>query len=239
MPFAQILISKTCKTSGSELALHQGSRRSSANTMLLDRRAALAAGLALALPSPQSDVLTLSQSIHLVQTSCDPTFIAAVASTGAFLYRGEDLEGSIARRCTPKPDLLDAGTYDDAAALRYFEALEQRLMTSKAAPSTGHIGVASMDAASEWGRAASIWPLGQLHYAWPRDRAAFWPRGAEALSVREERLGIDVGLADALHLGRELLFASEASASAYVAIDARADDEVRRRLRLGSQSSRK
>ena len=208
--------------------------------LIIGRRAVLATGLALsALPSsPSTDVLTLTQALNLVLASCDPAYLSAVRSTGRFLYRGESSLRSTepARVFSPPPDLLDLETYGDAEAVRYFRALEQRLATAKVAPSSGHIAVADAAAAGAWGSAASIWPLGTLHYVWPRDRDAFWPRDAEAgVAIRDEALCIDTDLSGALRLGREVLFASSTSASAYVAIDASADGEVRRRLRLGRE----
>ena len=197
-------------------------------------RRALVAGLALgSLPQrPVTTPLTLPRAVDLIRTSCDPAFLAAVQSTGSFLYRGESLGREIGLLCAPQPDLLDAGTYGDEGALKYFYALERDLSAAAAVarPSTGHIGVASKIAAGEWGDVASVWPLGRpLHYAWPRDRDAFWSARARTGLGGAEALCIDARLDEALRLGRELLFASERGAE-FVAISATADREVRRLL---------
>ena len=63
-------------------------------------------------------------------------------------------------------------------------------------------------------------------------RSTFPPKStsiSRSVPYSSSALAIDVGLPDALRLGREVLFASEAGA-AYVAIDAAADAEVRARL---------
>ena len=196
---------------------------------LQGRRAITLAALTLSLPPPSND-LSVAQAVAIIRAQCDPTFLRAVRTTGALLYRGESLGQSAAQLLSPAPDLLDVATYGSADALRYFETLESALGQAVARPSTGHIGVANAEAASQWGAAASIWPLGKpLHYVWPRDRSEFWP--APSTATQDGGLATDIGLEDALRHGREILFCAE-SGAAYVALDARLDDEVRRRLDL-------
>ena len=129
----------------------------------------------------------------------------------------------------PAPDLLLAGTYGSTAALRFFEQLERSLAKtgSVARPSTGHIGVADRALAARWGTPVSIWPLGPLHYVWPRGRDVFWPDQAD-----EAGYAIDDALVDALRLRREVLFASADGRSAFVAVPATRDADLRRRLSL-------
>ena len=99
-----------------------------------------------------------------------------------------------------------------------------------ARPSSGHIAVARREAAALWGDAVSVWPLGRaLHYVWPRARDDFWPATADEAAQGVRACRVDEGLAEALKLGREVLFASEGSAD-FIAISASADMEVRRRL---------
>ena len=75
----------------------------------------------------------------------------------------------------------------------------------------------------------SVWPLGPLHYVWPRGRGQFWSDDAR-VSARDA-YAVDDALADALRLRREVLFATTRG-SAFVAVPAGRDDELRRRLRL-------
>ena len=195
--------------------------------------------------------LSLTEAVSLISAQCDPTFLTAVRTSGRLLYRGESLLGEpslpAAARLCPPPDLLDLRTYgNDADALSYFQTLEGTLArrASSARPSTGHIGVARRDAAAAWGAAVSVWPLGRLHYVWPVARSDFWPLGEQLQHEQPGRTRtkatdeykVDAGLAEALALGREVLFATEAhgsvEASAFAAVPAALDDELRRRLRL-------
>ena len=82
-------------------------------------------------------------------------------------------------------------------------------------------------------------PVGRpIHYVWPKARDDFWPagvsHGAEGSRGRgslggAEMCNVDVGLADALKLGREVLFAADNGAN-FVAISSTMDEQVRRRL---------
>ena len=222
--------------------------------LLLFPLSAPATDAASAALSPTSaatiQMLSLTEAVSLISAQCDPTFLTAVRTSGRLLYRGEALLGepslSAAARLCPPPDLLDAATYgNDADALSYFQTLEGTLArrASSARPSTGHIGVARRDAAAAWGAAVSVWPLGRLHYVWPLTRSDFWPLGEQP---QEEQPGttrtratdeykVDAGLAEALALGREVLFATEGHGSvdsAFAAVPAALDGELRRRLRL-------
>ena len=194
--------------------------------------------------------LSLEQAMRRIASLCDPAFLSAVHQSGRFLYRGEssiaphgaDAAGATAAAAIlcPPPDLLVAGTYgeDDAAALAYFQSLERTLARSPVKPSNGHIGVARREAAASWGEAASVWPIGQaLHYCWPAARPDFWPM--TGATTPSESVNVDIGLSQALSLGREVLFAtrnrgsapqgeasSSCAGSAYIAISAELDAEV-------------
>ncbi len=193
---------------------------------------------------------TLAAAVALIRESCSPSFLSAVEESGHLLYRGEratfsrgvPLTGMAtdAALLQPAPDLLIAGTYDDPAAQRYFQRLEQSLSARGALvrPSIGHIGTSVLEDAIAWGQPVSVWPLGrQLHYAWPRERRDFFAsagsgRGGSAdgdASDAASDLVIDDRLADALSRGRELLFATD-SASAFVAVPVAASAELLRRL---------
>ena len=178
--------------------------------------------------------LTLRDATELIRMRCDPMFLAAVrASGGRFLYRGEDLAAASAAVLSPPPDLLQLDTYGEREALVYFESLERGLRAASrvaARPSSGHIAVARASAAAQWGPAVSVWPLGApLHYVWPSARDDFWPASDAQVRAGVSVCSVDAGLAEALRLGREVLFASEQGAD-FVAVAATADDEVRRLL---------
>lgn len=136
------------------------------------------------------------------------TFRDAVATTGKFLYRGES---NIQRPAilVPEPDLLLAGTYDDSAALVYFQCLEKRLKPGNilARPSLGHIATSDKSEAAQWGEAVTIWPIGGfLSYVWPLQDKVFFPAPTACPS---DELAINHDLAVALEAGHEVLFASE------------------------------
>lgn len=226
---------------------------------------ALAAADQSLFPQPQASsaanahCLSLSQAVAQIRHSCDPAFLSAVRTSGRFLYRGEDALGSLwndvpagpAAVLCPEPDLLLPGTYgdEDDGALDYFRALEQTLARAGGArPSTGHIGVARREAAAPWGEVCSIWPLGRpLRYAWPRARPDFWPREQSDAVESQDAYRLDDGLAEALSLGREVLFSTVGPArparsrpsfssptactgSGYIAIRATEDDVIWKEL---------
>ncbi|CAJ1363365.1 unnamed protein product [Effrenium voratum] len=136
---------------------------------------------------------------------------------GRRLYRGEDIDTVALLR--PKPDLLNPETYGQEG-VRYFANLEQRLSRRPGAPlpSRGHL-CGSWGQARQWGAACSVWPLGELRYAWPAVRATFFP-AAEEVRVNE-------GLEEAVRLGHEVLFQSEG----YVAVPEAQEPEFLAALR--------
>lgn len=181
-----------------------------------------------------AEPLSFANAVSIIQQECDPSFLAAVRASGRFLYRGEDLPTETpAALLSPPPDLLQLSTYGSRDALAYFERLEgelRQLSQEAARPSVAHIAVPRSEAAAQWGEAVSVWPVGRpLHYVWPRSRDDFWPASADEARGGLSRCRVDEGLAEALQLGHEVLFASE-SGSSFVAIPDSVDDEVRREL---------
>lgn len=176
------------------------------------------------LPSPLSSSLVVADLAQFLSRSTPIAFRQAVRKSGGrFLYRGADNNpaGPIQRVTLqdPEPDLLLPGTYDDPAALTYFECLEHRLMTGDATtvalPSNGHVGTSDVAGAEQWGPVVSVWPLGEkLFYVWQHDRETFFPPSASSSSLdnilvcAQDRFVIDSGLEDALRQKREVLFYS-------------------------------
>ena len=200
--------------------------------ILTNRRAALVAVV--------NTMLSLSGDIHwydgstlhptsledFICTYTPKAYRDAVAATGKFLYRGE----SSLHKPTilfPEPDLLVADTYDDPGALIYFQCLEKRLKSSEkvlARPSLGHIGTSDKIEAARWGEPVTIWPIGgTLSFVWPRHEKVFFPSPTHCPS---DELAVDYGLALALELGHEVLFATvppndnEAPKSPFLAVPA-------------------
>ena len=95
----------------------------------------------------------------------------------------------------------------DAAVPHCDAALDKNKMPGPRAR-TAHLAVANAEAASQWGTAASIWPLGATAYAW--GTTVFWPANANAQNVAKS-LRVDEGLADCIRSGNEVLYACDAS----------------------------
>mmetsp|Transcript_33792 Transcript_33792/g.57384 ORF Transcript_33792/g.57384 Transcript_33792/m.57384 type:complete len:288 (-) Transcript_33792:1392-2255(-) len=130
------------------------------------------------------------ETAQYLQRFCNTNFLSSVVkSRYNYLYRGlsPDESAAIARNnelaailVKDEPyDLLDPATYQSKDAASYFTHLEND-MTAKGLsvkPSKGHLGTTCPKAAAEWGRAASIWPLGEqgVDFAWLKDGGLFWP----------------------------------------------------------------
>ena len=192
--------------------------------------------------APPPYALTLDSAAALIKSRCDPSYLAAVQQTGRLLYRGSP--NAVASILAPGFDLLLASTYQDSAALAYFNTLE-REMPAAIKPSNSHIAVADIAAASQWGDVVSVWPLAKgLHYAFPNARRDFYPVRAAGNAPRApvkstslggaDQLAIDRDLPIALRDGREVMFA----ASSFVAIRASADAEIKALLRVRVSSTR-
>lgn len=154
---------------------------------------------------PTSSCVPLAKAVELIQQQCPPTFRTAVQQSGHFLYRGE----SVTEPCilNPPSDLLDPSTYgsnDSAAALSFFQCLQDRYATARLRPSTGHLGTARRVEAATWGPPCTVWPLGQpFHYQWPAQGRLFYPD-----STCESAFVTDIGLVEALRNDKEILFRS-------------------------------
>lgn len=169
-------------------------------------RQARAAGLQLpALEEPVS----MTVAAAAIQAFCPATWINATRAAGAFLYRGEgDRVQPV--RLNPPPDLLNGVAYGEKGAA-YFAALDrglEHLSEGLVVPrlGAGHL-CGSAKAASLWGHACSIWPLGTTTYAWPRTSAVFWEGQGPGTPISE--VVANQGLEEAIRQEHEVLFQSE------------------------------
>ncbi|CAE8719219.1 unnamed protein product [Polarella glacialis] len=160
------------------------------------------------------EALELSDAAAVVRKLCPRWWCQAALAVEGFLYRGETIASPTRR--APRPDLLDdvvgsgwaCATYG-APGAAYFARLEQNLpkatnLPARArapVPSRGHL-CGDLRAASEWGPACSVWPLGETYYAWPRTGMVFWePRTSQGIESKD--LAINKGLAEAIQEHRE------------------------------------
>jgi len=176
---------------------------------------------------------SLTEWADLICGSTPESFRRAIQETNHFLYRGaegKDLWGVQ----QPKSDLLSLDTYDEDAALIYFERLEKQLSVNHrwvACPSNGHIATSNPEEAGRWGAVVSVWPLGtEWSYVWPKDQSLFWSEGGGA-----DALVIDQNLQRALTTDKEVLFASHfqsqsfsgVSLSAFISVPQQYDETLR------------
>ncbi|GFH61452.1 hypothetical protein CTEN210_17928 [Chaetoceros tenuissimus] len=186
--------------------------------------------------SKQGNTMTLSQAIDWIENNCDKRFIhAVVASDYNFLYYGLDKNAkeSIRVESLQKSDLLDFETYGSNDVLEYFQNLESLLVNDVVKPSNGHLMTTSSKDAANWGTAYSMWPMGDVHYAWFQSKGLFYPRSSIAALTRDDIIvdGRDCGkdsLDDALTTnGCEVLV----SGQRYMAVPASMDNELRQALK--------
>ena len=185
----------------------------SAQALSPHRRAflvATAGGAASASASTDGAVreISLGEAVKAIITDGNPDWVRAVVQAG-FIYRGV-AEASPTLRRDPY-DLYSPATYNSARAATYFRSLDTALDKIKAPgprARTAHLAVADAEAASQWGTAASIWPLGATTYAW--GPTAFWPASTNAQNVAKS-LRVDEGLADCILSKNEVLYACDAS----------------------------
>ena len=152
--------------------------------------------------------ITLPEAVKAIITDANPDWVRAVVQAG-FIYRGVGEAGPTLRR--DAYDLYSSATYNSAKAAGYFRSLDAALDKVKAPgprARTAHLAVANAEAASQWGTAASIWPLGATAYAW--GPTVFWPTNTNAQNVAKS-LRVDEGLADCIRSGNEVLYACDAS----------------------------
>jgi hypothetical protein len=130
---------------------------------------------------------------------CNSKFLWSVRrSNYKFLYRGltpdevtavanNDELAAIIIKNEPF-DLLDSNTYNSTDSAMYFRRMENEMtaMGMPLKPSNSHIGTTNQNDAARWGRAASIWPLGEegVDFAWLAGGGLFWPRGEVKIKER-------------------------------------------------------
>ena len=133
--------------------------------------------------------------------------------------------------------MLDPDTYNSIEAVAYFRGLENEMVAHEMPlkPSNSHLATTCPKAVAQWGRAASIWPLGEkgVAFAWMTDRGLFWNR--DAIVSDEEKKSIVVydgkssGLSIALQGDNwEVMFRAD---NGFIAVPAELDDELRAHLR--------
>lgn len=186
--------------------------------------------------SKQGNTMTLSQAIDWIENNCDKRFIhAVVASDYHFLYYGLDQNAkeTIRVESLQESDLLDLETYGSNGAVEYFQNLESLLANDVVKPSNGHLMTTSSKDAANWGNAYSMWPMGDVHYAWFQSKGLFYPRSSGTDLTRDDIIvdGRDCGkdsLDDALTAnGCEVLV----SGQRYMAVPASMDNELRQALK--------
>ena len=180
---------------------------------------AAAGGAASARASTDGDVreISLGEAVKSIITDGNPDWVRAVVQAG-FIYRGV-AEASPTLRRDPY-DLYSPATYNSARAATYFRSLDAALDKTKAPgprARKAHLAVADAEAASQWGAAASIWPLGATTYAW--GPTVFWPANANAQNVAKS-LRVDEGLADCILSKIEVLYACDASIAVPLTMEA-------------------
>ena len=152
--------------------------------------------------------ISLGEAVKAIITDGNPDWVRAVVQAG-FIYRGVGEAGPTLRR--DAYDLYAPATYNSAKAATYFRSLDAALDKTKAPgprARTAHLAVANAEAASQWGTAASVWPLGATAYAW--GPTVFWPTNTNAQNVAKS-LRVDEGLADCIRSGNEVLYACESA----------------------------
>ena len=180
---------------------------------------AAAGGAASARASTDGAVreISLGEAVKAIITDGNPDWVRAVVQAG-FIYRGVGEAGPTLRR--DAYDLYSSATYNSAKAAGYFRSLDAALDKVKAPgprARKAHLAVADAEAASQWGTAASIWPLGATAYAW--GPTVFWPANANAQNVAMS-LRVDEGLADCILSKSEVLYACEAAVAVPRALEA-------------------
>lgn len=182
------------------------------------------------------NIRDIAQYINL---NCNRRYLRSVRlSDYNFLYRGEDVNIPSQRNqvsafvINDPSDLLDPSTYQSSEAVAYFKKLEDKLLAlgSKVVPSNGHLATTCPREAARWGKALSIWPLGEtgVDFAWLKDGDVFWPSPNET-EIREIVIDkaeeLDVALqGDAW----EILFRTD---SGVLAVSANLDGKLKRELK--------
>jgi hypothetical protein len=190
---------------------------------------------------------------RFIHNFCNTKYLSSVRkSSYNFLYRGLLLDESQAVTNSnqlaaiiikEEPfDLLDSDTYNSFESVEYFQSLEDKMtaMRMSLKPSNSHIGTTNPKDAARWGKAASIWPLGEkgVDFAWLKDGGLFWPIRGGKLNINERNYVITSsakvtgdgecdGLSEALRGDTEIMFRAD---NGFVAVPAELDKELRKYL---------
>ena len=175
--------------------------------------------------------------------NCNSDFLSSVIrSKYRFLYRGLSPDESEAVTSTSNDlaaiiindepfDLLDSRTYNSMDSVTYFESLEYEMnaMEIPLKPSNSHIATTNPKDASRWGKAASIWPLGEkgVEFAWIEDGGLFWPgrTGRSVITSNTKVEGMYSGISTALQVdSSEIMFRAD---NGFIAVPAELDQELR------------
>lgn len=189
---------------------------------------------------------------RFIKNFCNTSFLSGVIrSKYSFLYRGlspdaieavtnnNELAAIIIKE--EQFDLLDSNTYNSIESVEYFRSLENKMTAMKMPlkPSNSHIGTTNPKDAAQWGKAASIWPLGEegVDFAWLADGGLFWPiqggkhiteRKVVTSSVKMPGDGECEGLSAALRGDAwEIMFRAD---NGFVVVPAELDKELRAHL---------
>lgn len=175
---------------------------------------------------------------------CNTDFLSSVTrSKYKFLYRGLSPDESEAGMSSndlaaiiihSEPfDLLDPRTYNSTDSFTYFETLEHDMnaMEMPLKPSNSHIATTNPKDASLWGKAASIWPLGEkgVEFAWIEDGGLFWPgrtgRSVITSITKVAGEGKYSGISSALQVdSSEIMFRAD---NGFIAVPVELDPELR------------
>uniref|UniRef100_A0A0G4HTI5 Uncharacterized protein n=1 Tax=Chromera velia CCMP2878 TaxID=1169474 RepID=A0A0G4HTI5_9ALVE len=177
--------------------------------------------------------ISVDAAIALITRDCASVWIDGIKRGGGlFVHRGEGLGGKAAFFPCHVDDLLGGNggevqsVYGKGGA-EYFQWLEKSLKEreSPVVPSTAHLATSDVREATKWGAAASIWPLGEVHFGWLPSGPPTFYSGENDRRIPK----VDKGLGQAIEEGREVLFCSS---DGYVAVDGRFEAEVRAGLDL-------
>ena len=197
---------------------------------------------------PYRRLTTPRKIAQYIYKSCNSFFLSSVIKSDYnFLYRGLSPEESEAVAYSNYQtaiivkddpyDLLDADTYKSEKAAAYFEDIESEMSAKRMplTPSNSHLATTCPMAAAKWGKAASIWPLGELgvEFAWMADGGLFWNSVESGYGGDMRKIlvsdGKSTGLTNALQGDSwEIMFRAD---SGFVAVSAELDDELRAHLR--------
>lgn len=190
---------------------------------------------------------------RFIHDFCNTKYLSSVRrSRYNFMYRGLLLDESQAVTYSnqlaaivikEEPfDLLDSDTYNSIESVEYFQSLEDEMtaMRMPLKPSNSHIGTTNPIDAARWGKAASIWPLGEsgVDFAWPEVGGLFWPIRGGKRNIQERSNVITSsakvtgdgecdGLSEALRGDTEIMFRAD---NGFVAVPAELDKELREYL---------